>query len=715
MRLLSLEISGFRGFPFTQVIDLDADAVVIVGANGHGKTSMLDAILWALSGRIPRLQNNDSRLVSMYSESGQARVAVGLKNHSGQIFIVTRSFDGTEGRISLESAGRTTQGPAAEGMLLELLWPDASNAADPAEALAAVLTRSVYLQQDLIRQFVEAASDQDRFVAVSEMVGAGRVTELQASLERAKKAWSTTTNQRMEEARAQRERLTLLETRLAASGQEASRAANAVTAEEWDAWWSAVAEQKSTVQRIEPGARDASLAIGAAIKELDALSRSTERRLQMLNALQEEVSSAVVPQPNVDALRSALAEARREAEGAKQQVSAEQTRLAEVRRQQSVLRDQAAQLRTLATIALQHLDEHCPVCAQTYDRDQTRKRLEALVSTAAIEAAALSGEAGTLPQLLSKLSEKEQKVSDAELAVRSAEHQAARVQADLELRTKRIAELGLSVSSSETLPSSVATAAADSKAMLDRCASLLSTGESLALRLGQASNVAVSEELRREAEALRKDLVERESAIAARNKTGDEAQTVIEALREASSKVVEQRLTEISPLLQSIYARIDPHPAFRLVSFLSRVIRGKGHLATVISDPIENKDSDSPASVLSSSQVNALAVAVFLSLNLGIPAPPLAAAVLDDPLQSLDDINLLGLVDLLRRSKDRRQLLVSTHDARFGALLARKLRPSTPEQRTVVVELEGWSRRGPNVAVREIKSDPVPLRLVSTA
>jgi hypothetical protein len=122
-------------------------------------------------------------------------------------------------------------------------------------------------------------------------------------------------------------------------------------------------------------------------------------------------------------------------------------------------------------------------------------------------------------------------------------------------------------------------------------------------------------------------------------RTGDLAQTVIEALREAASGVVEERLREINPLLQNIWARIDPHPAFRIVSFFSQVFRGKGQLTTVLSDPIEDKKCESPGAVLSSSQINALAVSVFLALNVGIPKPPLPVAILDDPLQSLDDIN----------------------------------------------------------------------------
>lgn len=111
--------------------------------------------------------------------------------------------------------------------------------------------------------------------------------------------------------------------------------------------------------------------------------------------------------------------------------------------------------------------------------------------------------------------------------------------------------------------------------------------------------------------------------------------------------------------------------------------------------------------------MNALAVCVFLSLSLGVNQPPLSTIVLDDPLQSLDDINLLGLIDLLRQTKDQRQLFVSTHDVRFGSLLSRKLRPRTASQRTLVVEIEGWSRRGPVCQVHEVKCDPAPIRLAS--
>ncbi len=78
MRILGLEVSGFRGFAAPQTFDLDADAIVVVGANGNGKTSLFDAILWGIAGQVPRLGTADQSLVSRFTETGEARVTVRL-------------------------------------------------------------------------------------------------------------------------------------------------------------------------------------------------------------------------------------------------------------------------------------------------------------------------------------------------------------------------------------------------------------------------------------------------------------------------------------------------------------------------------------------------------------------------------------------------------------------------------------------------------------
>ncbi len=246
----------------------------------------------------------------MYSETGQARVALRFKDGpNGDNFAVTRSFDGKERRITFETPNGSYQGPSAEGKLIDLVWPDAAAASDPSEALASVLTRSIYLQQDLIRQFIDAASPQERFAAVSELVGAGRVTELQDSLERSKKAWSTVTNQRQDELRPVRERLAIIEARLSESTERSSQALPAITSE---AWGPVVAESHPTWPQSWPGGvrHHARLRPRSVTRSKNLMLNvaSTERKLQTLATLRSEIRSITDrPMPKLQPLRDNVA------------------------------------------------------------------------------------------------------------------------------------------------------------------------------------------------------------------------------------------------------------------------------------------------------------------------------------------------------------------------------------------------------------------------
>src|SRR5712691_484886 len=189
MKIKQLDISGFRAFATSFSFDLAADAVILVGANGTGKTSLFDAILWALTGRIARIGPTASSVVSMYSESGEAYVRLELETSDQQVVTLSRRFDGTRETFQFESNGSSTRDDLGRAQMLNTLWPQALVTDEPINALSVALTRSVYLQQDLVREFVEGITPGDRFNALSELVGTGRMTELQTQLERAKKSW----------------------------------------------------------------------------------------------------------------------------------------------------------------------------------------------------------------------------------------------------------------------------------------------------------------------------------------------------------------------------------------------------------------------------------------------------------------------------------------------------------------------------------------------
>ena len=63
---------------------------------------------------------------------------------------------------------------------------------------------------------------------------------------------------------------------------------------------------------------------------------------------------------------------------------------------------------------------------------------------------------------------------------------------------------------------------------------------------------------------------------------------------------------------------------------------------------------------MSSGQVSALSLGFFLSLNRVYSSVPLI--LIDDPSQSLDEVNITSLTDLLRCEFSNRQLIVSSHE-----------------------------------------------------
>lgn len=73
----------------------------------------------------------------------------------------------------------------------------------------------------------------------------------------------------------------------------------------------------------------------------------------------------------------------------------------------------------------------------------------------------------------------------------------------------------------------------------------------------------------------------------------------------------------------------------------------------------EKSDHDATLA-MSSGQLSALSLAFFLSLNKVYSNSPLV--LIDDPAQSLDDINIASLSDLLRCELKDRQLLLSSHE-----------------------------------------------------
>lgn len=129
-------------------------------------------------------------------------------------------------------------------------------------------------------------------------------------------------------------------------------------------------------------------------------------------------------------------------------------------------------------------------------------------------------------------------------------------------------------------------------------------------------------------------------------------------------------------LINVIYKKIDPHPSFKKVEFKPDFDSDKPGLNIVVSD--EEGFLISPILYFSAAQSNILTLSVFLASALHASddeGNSIDVVMIDDPIQSMDSINILSTIDLLRSIclQFDKQVIISTHDENFFGLLQRKI------------------------------------------
>lgn len=131
-----------------------------------------------------------------------------------------------------------------------------------------------------------------------------------------------------------------------------------------------------------------------------------------------------------------------------------------------------------------------------------------------------------------------------------------------------------------------------------------------------------------------------------------------------------------TPLINTIYRKIDPHPDYKEIEFECDFGENKPRLQIYTKDSKGVKSI--PSLYFSTAQVNILSLSIFLARALKTTdnkGNSVDCVFIDDPIQSMDSINILSFIDLFRGiifSLDK-QLIVSTHEENFHLLLKKKI------------------------------------------
>ncbi len=82
---------------------------------------------------------------------------------------------------------------------------------------------------------------------------------------------------------------------------------------------------------------------------------------------------------------------------------------------------------------------------------------------------------------------------------------------------------------------------------------------------------------------------------------------------------------------------------------------------------------------MSSGQLATVSLAFLLCMNQVYADKVLPILLIDDPIQTIDDVNMVGLVDILRYEFDNRQIFISTHEQKFEWYLKYKYEKAEKE------------------------------------
>ena len=125
-----------------------------------------------------------------------------------------------------------------------------------------------------------------------------------------------------------------------------------------------------------------------------------------------------------------------------------------------------------------------------------------------------------------------------------------------------------------------------------------------------------------------------------------------------------------------------------------------------VKDPESGVTGD-PLLVFSSSQANVAALTYFLALSWAADTRALPFLLLDDPLQSMDDVNALGFSDLCRHVPPTSSAGASPHTSSGLPLAGAQATPRSPHTRTRVVRFTGWDREGPTIEQLDVEPESI--------
>lgn len=632
MRLSYVHLCGFRGYRKPVRLEFSDSFTIVDGRNGVGKSTIFDAVEFALTGTISKYLDAkaDGESVADYLWwAGPERQDQDLSHHFVEVGFSDGGAQFAIRRTPLDPTGFDVRAKA------ELLFQ--ADAA-PREAIAQLCNSTIIRDEHIARLSLDL-KEGERFTLLRDAIGA---VDAEEWIKRAQAIYSAAASK----------------TKVAQGEVEAAGIAQANATRQLDQARASlpaldvVGQASARLQRV--------LETGSSGSQLSDLAR---QRLATITLEIDKLQSLSTGYAKYEGAQRGLPEAEERVSEASVALAAAQLRYDDAVNalstspEASELSIQAQQLENLIELGRQLglRDGHCPLCASGISHDEFSRGLnQALIIAKGLDSQAV---------------EQAQKARERDAALREVD---TKKEAFLTATSDRD-QLTTSIKDFEALLVAASLENAAVAEIESRLAKIETDRHSIESDLRIFDTLSVDRVIARvtgEQSAAVERIRLAELRLGRARAAEARAKSIYDAARRAAAETLQLRLDRVIPLMSELYKRLRPHPVWGDIEYSVR-----GDVKRFLTLKVDGEVN--PQFVFSSGQRRATGLAFLLSVNLSIAWSKWKSILLDDPVQHVDDFRTVHLAEVLAQlCASGRQVICAVEDSALADLMCRRL-PST--------------------------------------
>lgn len=653
MKLSKIIISGFRGVKKVLEINLPSGFIVICGRNGSGKSTICNAIEFALTGQLQEYNTHSERSESIKDyiwwrgsePPKESFVKLEISNGLADPFTIERNYLGSSSKVEKD--------------LINYLVDTNISPLDPLKQLC----QTTILRDEQITDLSINLPETERFKLAQIAIGGNKLQTITSRIEALYKSLRERHNLKKSEYEKLRERISDMTARLSEAR------VRTITSEE-------VTNSKMQIRDILKLNSDNDKELVTASNDNLLKSRLRINLIrESLSALQDmEIRTKEINSKSyIDKyklIENEYKNGQSELNKIKEDFINLETKIAKFDTLEPYQKALVELLTSGKYIGIEN--DKCPLCGSTITKEKFFEHINEIEASIETEKKALIKLIENRTQLSGLIREKELHIN--QLGTQLSHLKTTEESLLLSIADAAFKGTSLGIKFSNNISDNIELLKKELQLTYDSISELEKATIILEYSSEQESILLLERQLR----TYKDELLILDSDLRKIEDVDNKIKSSLDTIKRVSGEVVDEHLSLISPILNELYFRFKPHSDWQNINYNLR-----GDVRRFLS--LSVGENLNPNFIFSSGQRRAVGISFLLAIHLTRQWCNLKTLILDDPVQHIDDFRALHLTEVLSAiRKTGRQIICTVEDEDLALLLCRRLRSSFNDEGLLV-------------------------------